>query len=495
MLRIKSGFTLVLFLLIAGQLVFSAAQQEEQGASELAELSWYYIGSEQKNEAEVFAAANEIIGEEIDARVSFHRFSFGDYPKKMQLIIASAEEIDLLFAADWSLNYNEIVTKGALLPLDELIVGHAPGTNALIPETIWNGTRINGEIYGVPNYQISYRQPALIFNKAIVDAYNLKDAIFSLKSMSDLTAIFQIVKDNEPGIYPTDIHPDWVIFDVQSPDDFIETFVGMPSGVNYDLEVVDTINDPIFMAKALEDFTLSREWNEKGFYHPDVALAKGLDLHAERAAGKFFVVNDVYKPGIEADMKNRYGYDVYAVPMGLPVLSTGSITATLTCISRTSKNPEKAMQLIELMNTNSELYNLLVFGLEGKQYRKISENQIELIPDSGYSGFAWMMGSQFNAYFLPGQATDSWDLTKKLNSEAYEAPTLGFSFNADPVKTEIANITSAGESLNQLARWGLVPVEEYLEIRNEIRKKINDAGLRIYMKELQSQIDAWKAAQ
>lgn len=482
----------VLCLVFSFGLLFASGQQESGDSAKPVELNWYYIGGDEPNQDEVFAAANEIIKEEIGAVVNFHRFSFGDYPKKMQLKIAAGEEIDLLFAADWSLNYNDIVTKGALIPLDQLVKDYAPGTNSLIPEKIWNGTRINGEIYGVPNYQVSFRQHALIFNKELVDKYDLKDKIFAIEKMGDLTPIFQIIKDNEPNIYPTAYYPDWQKMDVRSKDQFVEVFVGMPCGVDYDLNIVDTNNDRQYLELQLEDYKLAREWNEKGFYHPDVAIAK--DLNPEKAAGKFFMLNDVYKPGIEADMKNRYGYDVYAVPMGIPVLSTGSITATLTSISRTSKNSEKAMELIELMNTNVELYNMIVFGLEGKQYNMVSENQIELIPDSGYSGFAWMMGSQFNAYFMPGQSTDAWEMTKRLNSEAYAAPTLGFSFDANPVKTEIANIKSATKSLVEISRWGLVPVDEFIELRDDVRNKVNTAGLDTFKAELQSQIDAWVAA-
>src|SRR5690606_446709 len=111
--------------------------------------------------------------------------------------------------------------------------------------------------------------------------------------------------------------------------------------------------------KQLDSFDLSREWRAKGFYHPDAGIAK--DFNAEKAAGKFFVIEDVYKPGVEADMKQRYGFDVYAIPMGQAIISTRSITGTMTAISRTSKNPERAAMFLELLNTDVELYNTLVF--------------------------------------------------------------------------------------------------------------------------------------
>jgi putative aldouronate transport system substrate-binding protein len=146
------------------------------------------------------------------------------------------------------------------------------------------------------------------------------------------------------------------------------------------------------------------------------------------------------------------------------------------------------------MNTNKQLYNLIVFGIEGKQYNKTGENSIELIPDSQYSGFTWMMGCQFNAYLLPGQADDVWEETKRLNAEAYEAPTLGFVFDRTNVKTEIANIDAVVKQDEQIQSYGLLELDDFLARMEESRTKINEAGLEAYKNELQSQIDAWKAS-
>ncbi len=472
-----------------------ATQKQEAQKEELkpVKLSWYYIGNEaEENAPEVFEKANEMISEKINATVTFHRFSFGDYPKKMQLSIAAQEEMDLMFTADWSLNYAEIVSKGALLELESLIDGYAPGTKSLIPDKIWNGTKVAGKIYGVPNYQVSFRQPALIFKKELVDKHGLKDKIFAVQKMEDLTPIFETIKANEDDIIPTLVPPLWQKWDARTRDEYLEIFIGLPCGVNYDLEIIDTNNDEYFIAKDEADYKLAREWNEKGFFHKDVGLVK--DFTPEMKAGKFFVLNDVYKPGIESDMKTRYGYDVYAVPMGMPVLSTGSITATLTGISRTSKNPERAMMLIEQMNTSKELYNLIVFGMEDKQYKKTGDNRIELIPESGYTGYAWMMGCQFNAYFLPGQEDDVWEETKRLNAEAFEAPTLGFVFDRNNVKTEVANINAVSKENEEIKKYGILEVDEYMDKLEESRRKINEAGLEAFKKELQSQLDVWKSS-
>ncbi|MFR5073294.1 MAG: ABC transporter substrate-binding protein [Bianqueaceae bacterium] len=199
---------------------------------------------------------------------------------------------------------------------------------------------------------------------------------------------------------------------------------------------------------------------------------------------------DVYKPGVEADMKTRYGYDVYVQPMGQPVLSTGSITATVTAVSRTSENPERAMMLINLVNTDKELYNLLVFGEEGKHYTKESDTRIKVT--SGYSGLAWAIGCQFNAYLVDGQDDDVWEETKRLNGEAKMSHLLGFYFDDTNVKDQIANVGAVEGTFATGGTYGLLPIEEEKEVQAKMTQAKMDAGYQDIMDELQRQLDQWK---
>lgn len=410
----------------------------------------------------------------------------------MQLKVSAGEEFDICYTADWIFNYSQNVAKGSFIALDEIIDEYAAQTKELIPQKIWNATKVKGKIYGVPNYQVSFRQNSMNFKKDLVDKYNLKDAIFNIKKMSDLNPIFETIKKNEPGVYLTDVGP-WTQFTIGSKDEYLEMFdFSIPVGIDYNLNIVDLNNDPAKLAIKEQEYKLTREWYEKGYFHKDVAIAK--DLNPEKKAGKFFMIGDVYKPGGEQDMKNRYGYDFYTVPIGMPILSTGSITATLNAISRSSKNPERAMMLLNQMNTDVPLYNLLVFGQEGKHYNKIDDKHIKVVEGAKYSGFAWLLGCQFNAYLIEGQADDVWDLTKKLNEEAVEAPTLGFTFDSSPVKTQIANIKSATEVLGKVTLNGIIDMNKYKTMKLDEQDKVNKAGLKEIIAELQKQLDEWKSS-
>ena len=50
--------------------------------------------------------------------------------------------------------------------------------------------------------------------------------------------------------------------------------------------------------------------------------------------------------------------------------------------------------LLNLLNTDKEIYNTLVWGVEGKHYKKVADNRIETIKDSGFQmGSPWEFGN------------------------------------------------------------------------------------------------------
>ena len=119
----------------------------------------------------------------------------------------------------------------------------------------------------------------------------------------------------------------------------------------------------------------------------------------------------------------------------------------MTAVSQTSKKPVKALKLIELMNTDKELYNLIAYGIKGKHYNLSSENKVEYIENSGYAPkAAWKFGNQFNAYLEAGQDDNTWKETERLNNESEKSPILGFVLNTDPIVSEISQVeTVLGE--------------------------------------------------
>lgn len=464
-------FSLVLLLFVS--MTAGCAQQGEGKAASSGEteLIWYYpTGAASEQTDAIFAAANKIIKEKINATVDFRPYERGEYSQKVMLKMSANEAFDICYTSSWLFPYIDGVKKNAFLELDELLTQYAPKTKEMIPQRIWDAVKIGGKTYSVPNYQMSFVQHALVFNKALVEKYQLQEQIDNIEKLEDLTPIFQIIHDNEPDIVPTMLYPSFGLHSWGSMDDYYEyPITNIPVGVDTDLNVVNLAEGKPFEYE-LDMYRLAREWNQKGFFHKDVGIAN--DFTAEQNAGKFFMFYDTFKPGIEAEEELIHGYPVYVKTVGNSVLSQASVTGTLSAISRTSKNPEKAMEFIELVNTDKELYNILVFGLEGQNYEKVGEDKIEIKPESDYSTYAWALGCNFNAFKLSTQDDNVWEETKRLNEEALDAPLLNYNIDQTPMKSQIANITAAYEQNGKALQWGLL--ENYEEVAREMYGKLSD---------------------
>ena len=86
---------------------------------------------------------------------------------------------------------------------------------------------------------------------------------------------------------------------------------------------------------------------------------------------------------VEGKWKISYGYDITSIPTDDPFLSRAGVQTTMTAISRTSKNPVRALKLLELLHKDPYILNLLCYGLEGRDYTKDPENPNRMVRESG----------------------------------------------------------------------------------------------------------------
>jgi len=466
----------------------NGTEQVETDELEPVELSWYYIGSPQAGAEAVYAAANEIIKEKINATVDFQCIDWGSYDDKMNLMINAGEEFDICFTSNWSNNYVQNVQKNAFLPLDDLLDEYAPTLRGMVPDAFWDATRVEGQIYGVINYQISTMTNVLTINKALADKYGFD--VSTIEKYEDIEPFLETLKENEPDVIAVNNYAKagsfWGLNLARVGFDEIagRNIPGVIRITDDSLEVINQFESEEFVEYA----TLMRDWYEKGYIRSDAISIN--DDTADMQAGKIGVYQDSnYSPSSDVDNFAKWGFETYAVPVSEPVLLTSSIIATMQGISRTSKTPERAMMLMELVNTDVELYNLLSYGIEGQHYEKLEDGTIKLLEDSDYNpGTKWLFGSTGNAYLLEGSSPDVWEKTVEMNESGIPSPLLGFTFNSEPVNSQIAQCNSVVDEYIAAIDTGSMDIDTILP---EFQEKLRKAGAQDIIDEMQRQIDEW----
>ena len=489
------GLSLLLALCLCMPALSSLAEATDASALEPVELTWYFMGNyPQEGQEEVFEAANKIIKEKINATVNFKACSFGDYDQKMQVVIASGEEYDICFTSNWTNNYVQNVSKGAFLPLDDLIATYAPVSSSAVPDMMWDATRINGQIYGFINQQISARTPNMNSVGRVYDAnkdtLDLKD--YQGKIYAD--TLYQLEPYIQKGIevlgsgayFTTNLYSlEGSFFGM----DFLSSW-NIPGAVALDDENMTVVNQ-FKSEKMLTWVQLMREWNQKGYLNAEERISRRTDDAIEGTAQKTVLyLGATYKPGVEVQDSAAAGEPVVSLPAGEPYLTTGAILADMAAISATSRNPERAMMLIELVNTDAELFNTLIAGIEGKNWVRNADGLLEKI-NGGYSPNSdWMFGTNFLAYVQVGQPVDIWDRTREINATAKASPMLGFTFDPESVKNEISQCSAVADEYSRGIELGVYDEAKY----NEFLDKMDTAGADRIIEEMQKQVNAWKAS-
>ncbi|CAI6080661.1 ABC transporter substrate-binding protein [Cohnella rhizoplanae] len=465
----------------------SSAAPASSGASGLkpVELTWYYPTSQlQPDQQKVQDEVNKIVKEKLNATVKLMPVVLADYVQKMNTVMAAGEKFDILWTG-YMLKPEELVRKGAIQPIDALLDQYAPELKSDVPQVMWDGLKVDDQVYGIPNQQINGTRYGFIIQKRFADKYQLDTA--SIKKVEDIEPFLEKVKQGERDIIPFGQFGTAFL----NPESRDETYWGVPG---LDDHFYVKIGDPTYKLyrypeEELDNFKLASKWYKAGYIFKDAATSKMADYEAKGQIAVQF--NNVLKPGVEAEVKAKNGgNDVVIVPIS-DWYTNGYSATTNQSISRTSANPDRAMMFLNLVNTDPALYNLLCNGIEGVHYEKKPEGYIVPLADSKYKpNMDWVFGSVFNSYLKEGQPKDVWEETKKINQTAEINPVGGFKFNSEPVVTEIANLNAVwGEYKRGLVTGTL----DYDKTWPGLYDKLKEAGEEKYVAEVTKQFEEYLA--
>ena len=436
-------------------------------------LVWYVIGKPQNDGELVEEEVNKYIKDKINATVDIKHIDFGDYSQKMNVIANSGEEYDLAFTCSWAFPYLDNARKGAFLELNDLIDSHGNDLKNVIDERLWKGAEVDGNVYAVPNQKEIAGAPMWVFDKELVEKYNIPYE--DIHTVDDLEPWLALIKEKEP---------DFVPFYTQGDGIPLEGLEDITSGLGifYDDESLTVKN--MYETEELKHlFTKLREFYEKGYINQDAAVSN------MKNEVKRFVWKADGQPYAENGWGQALGREVVTSSIVSPYVTNASTTGAMTAISSTSKHPEKAMELINLVNTDSTLRNLLMFGIEGTHYEKVSDNQIKRDPNGPYSVTSWAYGNLFDTYVLDSDPVDKWDAFEEFNQKAKTSTILGFKFDTEKVVTQMSAVSNTFKEFIKPLYTGSVETEETLE---KLNKKLYDSGLEDIKVELQRQLDEWK---
>jgi len=452
-------------------------------------LTIYYPGSTLEDLPLVNEEINKYLKQKINATVELKPIEWGAWYDKTNLMFASNESFDMMFAAGW-LNYPQAVARKVFLPVDDLMQEYGQDVIKNIPKDTLEAGRIDGKLYAVATNKEFASAGGISMRKDLVDKYKLD--LSQIKTVYDLDSIFETIKQNEPDLIP--LYGAGSLFGYVN-DRIFDPVNDQVAVVKYDTtdsKVVNVYAHPEVMEMA----KLFKSWMDKGYINKDAATSKQNSNDLVKA-GKAFSVGIVTKPGIESQSAVETGMPMIVLPLTPHRGNTQDATSAMFAISKNSKNPERSMMFLNMLHSDKYLLNLLNFGIEGKHYVKTGDETIDYPPgmnatNSPYvSSTTWFFGNQYLCYTWPDQPKDLWEQYKAFNASKSESPVIGFTFNLEPVKSEEAAVKNVIDEMRPGIVTGTLDPETFIP---KLLDKLKAAGIDKIIAEKQRQIDEWMAS-
>lgn len=474
------------------------AKKEEVSNGELETVTlkmFYFTNSgKEKDQDLVTEEINKILKEKLNCTVEIETPDISTFNTKLPLMLQSQEQLDIIWA-----NYDILlknIPKSAFLELDTLLDEYGQGIKDAIEPTLLDGCKVNGKIYGIPVNKEFAENKAIFYRKEFADKYQLN--FDEVDTLLELDGVFQKITGNEEGYAPLYLSKS----DFQPPmpysEEYKDRYVDIP-GISW--LVLDTKTDKIMNRYETEGYKetlkLYQKWYNEGVINKDALVTTVSAWDALKNGKGWFVVGSG-KPAQINSMSKDYGFEVAQGYTTDPEISIRSLLGSVNAIPFTSKDPERAMMVLNLMYADKDLMNLFVYGIEGKHYTKVDDETIKLpegaqsAADTGYNpGVDWKLGNSFLLYQYDYVDPDKKRLYQEYNASAKEGVLFDFILDQESFKSQVASTNAVYEEYNLSFKVGAINVDEALP---EFIEKLNNNGAQTIIEETQKQYDAWKAS-
>ena len=164
----------------------------------------------------------------------------------------------------------------------------------------------------------------------------------------------------------------------------------------------------------------------------------------------------------------------------------------MNCISANCKNPEKALQLLELVNTDSYVRDLLYYGVQGEDWDYTDDTKAWVHRNNAN----WTMAGYTQGSFFVVTPTDDFDFNQydeveELNKNASPSVLLGFSLDTTNFKDQLTNCVSIYERYKGELLSGTRATDEIVP---QIMSEMRAAGFDDIVAQCQEQVDAFLAS-
>lgn len=471
------------------------AQQEDMAEINIMAMS---LGPMGEGKTAVEDAINAITEKEINTHVTLTFVEVGSYTQQLGLAITGNEKVDLcLLTPIPGSSFSSLLAQNQLVALNDLLPQYASETVKEVGNLI-KGTTVNGSIYAIPTYRDMASNAYIIARKDQLESAGQLDAFNNMKTWSEFEKVMKAVtaKNDISGISNGDAQGTIVTLGGldAGADNFAENFTFDTLGDQYKIIASDKngkVYDCFESASYKNAIDRAHKWYEDGLVYKDAATSKDTGDTLMKSNVTFSYVN-MGETNVVANKTGATGHDVVVNKIASYILNTAATTKFCWGVPVCATEKEAAVKFMNLMYTNKDIMNLLVYGIEGRDY--VVKDGVANFPEGvtaenvPYHSNDFLWGNSFIAYPWASTANEREE-SKAVMDATPVSPFLGFTCDTSKISNELTAIQNVVSEYEPGLESGTT--NNY----DEFIKKLKNAGIDKIITEYQTQLDAWKAAQ
>jgi putative aldouronate transport system substrate-binding protein len=460
-------------------------------------VSLYLLGGEGKFNKDVVAKINEKLKKDIHTTLTIKYIDWSDVSTKYPLLFAAGEDFDMSYVSSGAaVPYSTLAKQGSLVDLTPLL-DQVPTLTAAIPEEKWNEVKIDGKIYGVPSLYTEFVPYGFVSRDDLLKKYNLQP----VKDISTMEAYMDAVVKNEK----------FAPLNGNSGDaqNLYQIFVGTtgkwldaPGIPKSDMYLVTksasdykTVMHPAF-TQEFEDWAVRmHDWANKGYFPKDILSSQhgGKENFTNGLSGAFITHMSDWTGNYGQVEKNLPGV---TTSFWCPAEDNGKIkknvgSGAATGISVNSKNPERALMVIDKLMNDETCYDLLQYGIKGRHW-DIKDGKVIESPNYnkdkdaiGFSGWSFR-NDKLN---LPNSTEDPrrYTLNKDWAKVAINNPYGTFNFDSKNVSSELSAVANINATLGIQLMLGKTQDDPKKAVE-QYRQQLKQAGIEKIVAEVNAQL-------
>ncbi len=404
---------------------------------------------------------------------------------------ADPNQLDIVYISGLDM-YKQYIDNEWIIGLNSLVDTTGKKLKTYIASSLLSGVRMDGDIYAIPNNIQIGEYTYMLVDKDLYSTWYGADPL-EVNDVLDIGNFLNDIVENENGyddpgknIIPIDASFDeclsyfvryWNIDQVYAKDsegnlleaeydefdkdgNYVDTTIyNIPIGYRINnsnkFSLLGSLyGDPakagrgqieygftnLFLNETYREILVGlKDYEYKGYF------VKENDERDETKAAVKFENGDysikraaLENDGVYTDVEGKYGEagkEYYAYVVKNPEVDEEALYGNMFAISSNSVRSQACMQILTLINTNSEARNILQYGVEGVNFTVDEDTGVLKRLNEDYMMSIEKTGNCFIAYPDPrmgeGLTIDYWNNSEKQNNDALINPLLGFSFDTE----------------------------------------------------------------